>query len=334
MNTSKQNIDIKLPDFINEIAVSLTNNIHYKSDINSLQILRNHRLLPYFIEENLIEKTEKLTQYYKKVTARNLYLFNEIKRQNQIFSQYNIEVIYLKGVVLANQAYGDIGSRESRDIDILTDELNIKKINDILIENQYELLEKTKIDDLKYLKYFHHITYWNETRKISVELHWRPIYLKNFFIENNFHEVAQKIIIDNQAITVFNNEYNLIYLCLHGAIHMFSELIWILDISKFIQTQKINWEKVENIIDKYNIEKAVKTALYLAFKICNTEIPYKYAQLDKDTKKLLKNILYQFNYKQSNILYKINHQRYFALLKDDFGFKWINLKYRILRALS
>lgn len=329
-----QNIISNYPFFFKELITSLTDGKIIESNSFSISLLKKNRLIPIFYKNNLLEKTSSLKIYFQKNSLKNLILLNTIFYINSEFQKKKIHAIFLKGVVLSHQVYGDVIYRECRDIDILIDEINIEQTHQILIDNQYQLLGKVKITNIKYRKYFHNFSYWNPAKKISIELHWRPIYLNGLFVENNFSDLSKNIKVNNQEIAVFNNEYNLIYLCLHGAIHMFCELIWILDIFQFIKNQEIDWNKIDIIIEKYNIERPVKAALFLTNKLCNANIPDYYLEIDNKTFHLIRIILTKLPVTNKNLKYKFHKNLYFTHLKSGINFKWTYIKHRILRAIT
>jgi hypothetical protein len=65
------------------------------------------------------EVMDKLKGAYQGNLARNMYLYAELKRILDAFSEKGVEVIVLKGAALAKTVYGDIGLRPMGDIDLL-----------------------------------------------------------------------------------------------------------------------------------------------------------------------------------------------------------------------
>ncbi|OFX16420.1 MAG: hypothetical protein A2033_08215 [Bacteroidetes bacterium GWA2_31_9] len=298
-----------------------------------IKLLKNHRLLPYFLQNNLCEKTENMKLFFQENSKKNFKFFNKILELNEAFYKKNINFNILKGVVLSKQIYNDIGSRECRDIDLLIEEKNTNVVHDILLKQNFHLRESNKLQNKTYQKYFHHVSYLNSNEKIMIELHWRPFSIESFFPENDFSKISKKVIVSNQEISVLNNEYNLIYLCIHGSLHMFSELIWILDIAKFIKTQEIDWNKIQQISKLWRIERPISMSIFLASFLCNATIPNEYKNPDKKTKKLINLVLRQLPNEKRNLAYRIKKLIYFINLKDGFIYKWNNIKYRFFRAL-
>lgn len=317
---------------LKNLIYSLRNNDLYIHDILSTHFLKKHRLSSYFLQQNIIYKNIELKQYQLNNQKKNINLFSEIISLKNNLDSNKIFHIFLKGVVLSNQCYGDIGIRECRDIDLLINQKDIKETNNKLISLGYKLFESTKLNSRLYKKYYHHLAYFNTEKRIMIELHWRPFSIPSFFPENDLSKIRKTIIVNNHEISVFENEYNLIYLCIHGSLHMFSELIWILDVAKFISTQSIDWNKFQQIAHQWKIERPVSVGIFLASFICNATIPDEYKQPDKKTEKLINIVLKQLPNEKRNLAYRINKLLYFINLKDGFIHKWNNIKYRFFRA--
>ena len=306
-------------------------NQYFSKTSDRILLLKKHRLLSYYytnIEGSLTEN-EKL--HLLKNQKKNINLLSETIILKNNFDSYQIFHIFLKGVVLSHQCYGDIGIRECRDIDLLINQQDIEKTNNNLIALGYKLIETNKLNSNLYKKYYHHLSYFNTAKKIMIELHWRPFSIDSFFPENDFSKINKKIIVNNHEISVFDNEHNLVYLCMHGSLHMFSELIWILDVAKFISTQDIDWNKIQQISKQWKIERPISMGIFLAAFIFDAEIPDFYKNPDKKTEKLISIVLKQVPNEKRNLAYSLNKLFYFINLKDEFIYKWNNIKYRFFR---
>jgi hypothetical protein len=333
VNYKTFDIEVYLTDSYRKTIDALRHNYSYDYTSEELNFLRKHRLLNIFIKRNLIERTDNVKKYYFKNNARNLLLLNTINIICLKLTNDNIPHVVLKGVVLSRQAYGDIGSRVCRDIDLLVDGNCLENVHTMLESENFHMREVAQFSNKKYKKYFHHISYWNNDKRVMIELHWRPFSLPYFFLENDYSKISEKIVLDNCKYSVFKNEYNLIYLCIHGALHQFNEMIWVVDIAQFVKTQTINWKFLERKIADWKIDRPIKTGLFLSFFFCNAPVPKSYQQLDKKTEKLVKIVLKQLPNENRNLKNKINKMLYFALLKSEMRYWWSNIIYRIIRVL-
>src|ERR1051325_2480634 len=86
-----------------------------------------HRLLPLLYHHLNATSPQKvpapildaLKQSFIKNSQMGLYLFSELRRLLRLFEDQGIAAAVFKGPVLAAAAYGDIGLRQTGDIDIL-----------------------------------------------------------------------------------------------------------------------------------------------------------------------------------------------------------------------
>src|SRR3989304_7122244 len=79
---------------------------------NNLKDIQESHLIPR-------EVMAQLRTAYHGNLARNMYLYAELKRILETFSNKGVKVIVLKGAALAKTVYGDIGLRPMSDIDLL-----------------------------------------------------------------------------------------------------------------------------------------------------------------------------------------------------------------------
>jgi len=214
--------------------------------------------------------------YNINIVKQNMLMSAELIKVMQILEENNIEALAFKGPTLAQMAYGDITLRQYGDLDILVQKDDIYKVYDLLKGSYSRELECTPAQEKTWFKYAHDLglTAKNGTH---IEFHWsmldndHPINLKNI----DFFQNKTFVDINKQNISVISNEEFLIYLCVHGSKHMFERIEWVVDIDKFICTQKINWSHIEKILQNKNYKNFVFLGLFLAQKLFNTPISQK-----------------------------------------------------------
>lgn len=237
--------------------------------------------------DNLIN-TDKLIymkQTYMNLVKQNMLMTSELINILKLLEEHNIEAIPFKGPTLSQLAYGDIVSRQYVDLDIFIDKKNAYKIQDILLNKNYKRnLKVEPSQEETWYKYAHDIGFISSFG-IAFECHWsmldtdHPVSLMDldFFKDTNIIQVQ------NSEMKAFSNEKFLIYLCVHGAKHLFERIEWVADIDKYIKTQKIDWNYIYNFVQKDNSRKFFLLGLYLASKLYNTTIEKRFTELfDKD----------------------------------------------------
>lgn len=105
-----------------------------------LKLANHHRIYPIIylkikmIDGNMIPTRviEILHQKYKENTYHMLRLAAEMEIVSKIFTENHIRLLFLKGPVIAQDMYGDISLRTSKDLDILVPINDISKAEELL----------------------------------------------------------------------------------------------------------------------------------------------------------------------------------------------------------
>ena len=156
-----------------------------------------------------------LVEYMKYITnlnrERNVLIIEQAKELNQLLLANNIIPIFLKGTGnLLEGLYDDIAERMVGDIDIIIDKANVKKSNNILIQNGY-------ISNFDLYDGHRHLSRIVKKNKIAaVEIHKEFLEKPNrtffnyniiqyFKLKNNIHVLSM---IDKLALTILSNQIN------------------------------------------------------------------------------------------------------------------------------
>jgi hypothetical protein len=206
--------------------------------------------------------------------AEKMQVLSKIRYFIQIIDllqQNKIGFICLKGPVLSQQLYGDPSLRLSHDVDILlTDRSDMIKVDGLLTELDY-----VGVDDLSWpeevsrqkilMDCVHHLAYEHNANQFMVEIHWSvsepfPLKAKIFskIVENN----RQQIAFGGREVTVFAPELNLLYLIIHGSIHGWQRLKWLVDIKDF-PFETINADRWHGLVKQLKAGRMVSQTGFL-----------------------------------------------------------------------
>lgn len=178
-------------------------------------------------------------------SVRALKQAAELTRLINVFSLQSIELIPLKGVMLAHQLYGEVGLRNACDIDILVKPNEIEKACSILESAGYGNIEfadckkdaggfQWTIKQRQSIRdNLHHFVFDNISNGISVELHWSF----KFWSPEQVAEIFQHTICINFngiSTLTLNNDAQLLTLSDHGAKHLWFELKWLGDVVRLL----------------------------------------------------------------------------------------------------
>lgn len=216
---------------------------------------------------------EILSEQYRRNTFQMLHFSAEMEYVSQLFSQYQIPLLFLKGPTLGHDLYGDISLRTSGDLDVLVPMEQLTYTEGILRQAGYQKDDyiKSVLNDWKWRH--HHVTYTHPDKRIKLEVHWRlnPGPAK----EPTFHDLwkrKRKSNLTNSVIYTLGNEDLLLFLTTHGARHGWSRLRWLLDIHKLLN-KELNWRIVHKQFKTYHVSHIGGQALILSAEIFGTKIP-------------------------------------------------------------
>ncbi len=154
-------------------------------------------------------------------TISNLQQTKELTRILNLFSEKGIVAIPYKGVVLAKEAYKNIGARAFSDIDLMVEMSDLNPIKDILIDQGY--IHKNEMSPLLMQHFlrenceFNFEFFQGGKRLYHIEPHWRigqKMLQLNIDLPDLKQFITQKRLFTSE-IDVFTPEGMLLTTCLH-----------------------------------------------------------------------------------------------------------------------
>ena len=217
-------------------------------------ILYNRHRLSYPQIDSLLGTNHK--ELYQKDIIENFKVIREFIVVTDEFRKMDIRFISLKGPLLSQRIYGNATYRRYRDLDILIDSKDIPLAYRYLIimgyNPEYELPEDEKGRQFLY-HYLKHIPFIHPKTKVIFELHWQILELKDLF-ETNFnyiyHHISVNYVYMNRNFQILNKEYDLIYLLIHGSMHRWQRLKWLVDIGDYMLNTTFDWLEINNLAQK------------------------------------------------------------------------------------
>ena len=194
-------------------------------------------------EISLIPKEVKfdLRKNYLAVLAKNMNIYKELAKLLRRLNDEKIPVIVLKGAALAELVYENIALRPMLDVDLIAKSSDIKRINQIFLELNWQNQEYLSQSGF-HEEYSKHASYSNG--KVLVEIHPRIYEFPK--LDPWLNAISAKICSNDTYI--LGKEDFLLYLCLHLEEHYRTgfevNLIWYIDIAKFLEhyQEDINWD--------------------------------------------------------------------------------------------
>ena len=245
-------------------------------------------------------------QQYLSIARQNISMSAELIRIMKLFEENGIDALAFKGPALAQMAYGDITLRQFGDLDILIKKRDRSKMIDLLLKEHYipeiDLREGTRET---FFKSVNVIAFYKESTGIRVEIHWELL-SRNYAIdweEKSLWANPESVLINNKEIPVLPVDQQLLYLCAHGAKHLFERLEWVCDIDRSIKINPdIDWQYLLNEAEILGIKRMLYLGLALSQQFFGLELPemiQKNIAQDKEIPKLISKVI-EINFSQTS----------------------------------
>lgn len=219
-----------------------------------------------------------------RVPLDNIYLspyliyLKEINHLNKLLLNHNISFLYLKGVPLYLHILNHPLRRFFFDCDILVNQKELEKFEDILRLNGYKKVNtdlsprhaklKDKVTEISYSKTIQGIP-------IVLDVHYEIVFMMNqigklemFYPQNKIDELTGSFLRHRKFVTINSNRYPLLsdlhlvlYLSLHIFHHNYRGYNRYDFLDHVLNKIKVDWKNLENLISYFNF----KNFLYFAF---------------------------------------------------------------------
>jgi hypothetical protein len=194
---------------------------------------------------------------YQKDILENFKLIREFITVTDEFRKLSIPFIPIKGPLLSYRIYKDATVRRSHDLDILIGFKDIPKAFDYLKQAGYRPdIELPKDKTGKQILFDHakHTMFVHPQTRLIIEIHWQLFEFWNHF-ELDFNSIYQQLTtvqtFMEREFRVLKNEYDLLYLLIHGTTHKWQRLKWLLDISDYLHNNTVNTQEIIKLAQQY-----------------------------------------------------------------------------------
>jgi hypothetical protein len=251
-----------------------------------LRVVRRHRVvglvndglnrsqitLPPDIAQRIAEQASQLTR-------QNLELAAEGVKLQRLFSDAGLPVLFIKGVILSQLAYGNLGLRPCKDLDLFIPNEMLGKATEVielvgyrrfeppagLSDARMQLLVSTRKD----------FGYLHEKSHFEVELHWRLLSNPHFMTETTIISSSRMALFTaNTGLRTLGEEDLFSYLCAHGALHWWHQLKWVADIGALLECgPEDHVERLYRAAEARGVGKAAAQAILLSKRLLGTRVP-------------------------------------------------------------
>jgi hypothetical protein len=225
------------------------------------------------IPEPTRRELQKRSDACRMQAVRHSMMLAEVLRG---FNRAGIPVMTLKGPLLSLELYGDIGLRQSKDLDLEVTLEDLPKAQACL-ENMGWRLESawSSLTPRQWgacLKHEHHIGFVHSNGGLFLELHWRSQWEKTGETAGKW---ARGIPSEWQGCSYrAMNPVDLSrYLCSHGGIHAWFRAKWLGDLARIYGVGRVDWIAVLDEARRTGQDRAVLASLYLLNLVYGLPLP-------------------------------------------------------------
>ena len=222
----------------------------------------------------------KLKESYYGNAARNRLLYRELHKVLGSLKDVGIEVIVLKGAVLAETVYPNRALRPMNDIDLLVRKEAVSRAEDKLAELGYSWRESRRSKEW-FKEHHHHLAFVGPEAtpiEVPVEVHWnihRPSTAFHIDIYEMWNRAERAKIADVDTL-VLSNEDLILHLCLHACYHkLIGGIRTLCDITETVRryAQQIDWGQLQRRSYQWDISEYVYVTLRLAKELLGAGVP-------------------------------------------------------------
>lgn len=234
-------------------------------------------LFPAVAEDSRIRRVSELAGSAFNSALRGAALSAELLRILNSLREGGLTPIAMKGPVLAQQIYGQVGRREYLDLDILVRQQDAREAFRIVrrlgYQPQYGLSELL-LDD--YAKAHPELTFQHPHLGVLLDLHWslfRPGYSWSG-LNAYAHLVTTSIAVGSRTVLTLGKEVQLLFMALHLAKHNWANFSWLVDFAALlIRLGPFDWDWILCRAGELRCARMLHVSLKLASDLFEVSLP-------------------------------------------------------------
>jgi hypothetical protein len=252
-----------------------------------LQLAEHHGVLALIAADILVRPELPLTieqsvrAFHAANAKRSLWLASELGAILDHFAKKDIRAIPYKGPVLAQSAYGNLALRTFHDLDLLIPATQFAAAKNALAGIGFHPSQALALAvERLYLRTGYERSFDGAAGKNMVELQWQLL-PRLYAVDasragmsfNDLDARAGRITLGTASVPCLSPEDSFLTLCLHGAKHLWSRLIWVADIAATLRSQPIDFAAVSRRARAMGIARIAAVSLRLAEQLLSAPLP-------------------------------------------------------------
>ncbi|PID93231.1 MAG: hypothetical protein CSA96_00365 [Bacteroidetes bacterium] len=248
-------------------------------------LVQRHRLLPQFakaLEAKGLEVDQELRGQLRRhamksmaITAESVALFSRMKHLDG-------DLMVLKGPVLSCMLYGSPDQRQYNDLDVYVKPDAFGEVLADLQQAGYRVSypDMSKAFSLEYyFRYKHDIGLRHPETGVYIELH-RGINSRQLLPvgeEDALFACQLRVPLPGGTVASLDYTAQFIFLCIHGARHMFKRLIWLQDLAGFLPLAAERADELPGLVRRFKLQRITGLCLVLLDELLEVPTPEEWA---------------------------------------------------------
>lgn len=212
------------------------------------------------------------------LVRENLALAAEAVRLQRLFDDANLPVLFVKGPSLAAVAFGNLGLRSGKDIDLLVPHETLWAARALVTHAGYYRFDpppdisEAKLHLLMALR--KDFGFIHQATGLRIELHWR-LFLNPHAMDAASLMGSSRLVplTATMELRTLGEEDLFVYLCVHGALHWWKQLKWLADINALLATApEAGVERLIRAAEARGAGRAAAQAILLCQRIFGTHL--------------------------------------------------------------
>jgi hypothetical protein len=255
-------------------------------------------LVPHRLPKSILGQLMKL---YLMNCNHNQRLTLALQGLVALFNLRGIPVIFFKGPVLSEIAYGSIHLRRFSDIDMLVCEADVPVVRQLLMKQGFQpkdvilavmqdrdpslqaldhpdmaFKDRSQPDATETENPSGEEAFIHEETFVTIDLHWElmPSFFPVAFDTNQIWLTRQSFGVENTQVDSLNPQDLLLYLCAHGSKELWRNLIWVCDVAEIVRVYPdLPWVQLWERSKKLGMERMFLLGLALAHNLLEMPLP-------------------------------------------------------------
>lgn len=215
---------------------------------------------------------------FNRNTIQTLSNAAELIRTLSLFEQHGITAMPFKGVVLGASVYGDPSLRPAGDLDILIQYCDLLRATALLRSCGFDLKTMALDDGTPEAPDYFEYHFERGSDGLIIELRWRleltqPRFRRDLGLDWVWPS-RRFAMLAGAKIPDMGPETTLLVLCMHGSKHIWSRMIWILDVAQVIAScPDLDWDRTLREARRQGLGRPLALGVLLAHRLTDAAVP-------------------------------------------------------------